>query len=285
MESILFSDIEPFVRHAHIIDTPSEAFDWKVTACDCRLFYGLTGQTEVTVAGELFNLDNGCIFILPAATPYTLRLTNESSSIIAINFDYSTKNRDLNIPIPPERSDLYDFANTLSPVFFTDADELNAPLYLEKMNTAEKDLVNILREVNGQMKHYDSLISARMQIILIEVLRNATFPSKLNTQSGTLKEIIEFIQKNYNTPLKNSDIGKHFGYHPNYINALMVKYTGRSLHKYLIDIRIMKAINLLESTDKSVTNIALLVGMNDTAHFCKIFRKFTGKNPSDYRLG
>jgi len=52
---------------------------------------------------------------------------------------------------------------------------------------------------------------------------------------------------------------------------------------YLQHIRLMKAVELLESTQDSVTGIAFDCGFNDSNYFSRIFRKQLGQSPSAYR--
>ena len=44
-----------------------------------------------------------------------------------------------------------------------------------------------------------------------------------------------------------------------------------------------KAIELLETSNHSLTEIAYLTGFSDQSHFTRIFKKIRGENPSDFR--
>jgi AraC-like DNA-binding protein len=63
----------------------------------------------------------------------------------------------------------------------------------------------------------------------------------------------------------------------------MVLNTGSSLHQYLLNYRISMAIELIESTYGSITDIAYQVGFKDISHFSKYFKKKTGRAPSEFR--
>jgi transcriptional regulator GlxA family with amidase domain len=62
-----------------------------------------------------------------------------------------------------------------------------------------------------------------------------------------------------------------------------VKATGIKPSIYAQQIRVKRAIDMLESTNKSVDQIAWLVGYKDTRAFCKIFIKHLGVTPANYR--
>jgi AraC-like DNA-binding protein len=53
--------------------------------------------------------------------------------------------------------------------------------------------------------------------------------------------------------------------------------------EYIRKKRIEKAIELMSDRSISLTEIAYLTGFSDQSHFTRIFKKFTGSNPSEYR--
>ena len=58
---------------------------------------------------------------------------------------------------------------------------------------------------------------------------------------------------------------------------------GISPHRYQTRLRIEQAKVLLESTERSITDIGMRLGFCDTSAFTKTFRKETGMNPTSYR--
>jgi AraC-like DNA-binding protein len=105
---------------------------------------------------------------------------------------------------------------------------------------------------------------------------------KGNDDENLTDRVIKFICKNYTNPITNKDISAHFNYHTNYINRMMVLNTGTSLRQYLINYRISKAIQLLKTTQKPITEIAYEVGFKDPNHFSKTFKKKVGVSPKEY---
>jgi YesN/AraC family two-component response regulator len=95
--------------------------------------------------------------------------------------------------------------------------------------------------------------------------------------------LLDYIHTNYDQPLSNDKIGKRFNFHPNYINKLMVLHTGTSLHQYLINFRLSKAANMLQSSSKSISEIAYSVGYKDINYFSKAFKNKYGESPSSFR--
>ena len=84
---------------------------------------------------------------------------------------------------------------------------------------------------------------------------------------------MDYIRLNFRENLTNEDIGKVFGYHPNYVNALLVKHTKMSLHQYVIDCKLNSAVQQLLTTDKSISEIADEINIPDTQYFARLFKK------------
>ena len=63
------------------------------------------------------------------------------------------------------------------------------------------------------------------------------------------------------------------------------KCMGVGFAGYIMQKRIQFAIHLLKTSDKTVLEIALECGFNNTASFYKAFKKVTNLNPGDYRNG
>ena len=72
-------------------------------------------------------------------------------------------------------------------------------------------------------------------------------------------------------------------YHPHYVNALMKEYTGTTLHSYLSEIRLEKALKYIVNTDESIESIAFRVGYKNPTHFCTAFKKKYGVSPRAFR--
>lgn len=61
------------------------------------------------------------------------------------------------------------------------------------------------------------------------------------------------------------------------------QYMGMTPMQYITAIRINKAKELLKNTDYSIQEISSLSGYDNPLYFSRIFRKQTGRSPSDYR--
>lgn len=79
------------------------------------------------------------------------------------------------------------------------------------------------------------------------------------------------------------DAAQMIGYSKRYMCRRFSEEMGVSILQYITMLRIDKAKELLLSSDHSVRDIAALLYFNDSARFCKTFKKYTGMTPTQYR--
>lgn len=96
-------------------------------------------------------------------------------------------------------------------------------------------------------------------------------------------EIIAYINANFSdSSLNVNALGYIFNRAPSYISYLFKNSTGRMLNKFITETRVKQAEILLCSNEK-IENIANLCGFSGSDSFRRIFKKYTGMTPSDYR--
>jgi AraC-like DNA-binding protein len=71
--------------------------------------------------------------------------------------------------------------------------------------------------------------------------------------------------------------------HPTYFSNAFKKCFGTPPLQYMCRMRIMKAQELLISTERTVQDIAFEAGYQDPCFFSRIFKKYVGASPGSYR--
>ncbi|MDF2963556.1 MAG: DNA-binding response regulator [Paenibacillus sp.] len=101
------------------------------------------------------------------------------------------------------------------------------------------------------------------------------------------REMIDRLKRKammeYQQDLSLSRIAKDANYNLSYMSRLFKSETGTSYLKYLTDIRMQKARQLLRETSLSIGQVAKEVGFRDDKHFIKTFKREVGMTPSEYR--
>ena len=97
-------------------------------------------------------------------------------------------------------------------------------------------------------------------------------------------EIKDLIQDHIDTSITLKELSKDLDINPAYLSREFSKhFNNLSFGEYIRTQRIEKAIEYLNTSQYSLTEIAYLTGFSDQSHFTRIFKKHTGKNPSAYR--
>ena len=105
-----------------------------------------------------------------------------------------------------------------------------------------------------------------------------------NTNYSRLtKEIINYIQLHLEDELSLNYLAEQFGKNASALSHSFSKETGISLTKYIQQARIREAIRLFNTTDFSVSDVAIMVGYQDFSYFSKVFSQQTGLSPRAYK--
>ncbi|HEU4552044.1 MAG TPA: chromate resistance protein ChrB domain-containing protein [Chitinophaga sp.] len=97
-------------------------------------------------------------------------------------------------------------------------------------------------------------------------------------------ELKEMIQDHIDTSLSLKELSKDLDINPSYLSREFSKhFNNLSFGEYIRKQRIDRAIQLMQNPAYSLTAISYLTGFSDQSHFTRIFRKYTGQNPSEYR--
>ena len=107
-----------------------------------------------------------------------------------------------------------------------------------------------------------------------------------STSKQIVKEAKDYILNNYTNPeLSLEVICRHLHLSPAYFSSLFKKETGHTYINYLTDIRLNKAVELLNTTDEKTYMIAEKVGYLEQNYFSYVFKKKFGVSPTKYRTG
>ncbi len=97
-------------------------------------------------------------------------------------------------------------------------------------------------------------------------------------------QAINYIQNHIDEPIQTEDIARYVGLNRTYFSRIFKEHTGLSPLKYIQALRLTRAKHLLESTDLSISAIALSCGYERPESLAKIFSQHYGMSPVAYRL-
>lgn len=107
--------------------------------------------------------------------------------------------------------------------------------------------------------------------------------SDVSLKIQQLKPVLEYIESNFAKTFSLAELAAIIGMNPKYFCRFFSSITQQTPMNYVNYYRIEHAAGLLSCTDRSVTDIGLDCGFNDTGHFIKMFKKYKGMTPKQYQ--
>ena len=98
-----------------------------------------------------------------------------------------------------------------------------------------------------------------------------------------LEKVLSRMHEHYNEPIDVSAYAAECFVSEDHFIRVFRKYTGQPPYHYQLQIRIERALEMLQTTSVSVRECGEIVGFGDVSYFCRIFKTFTGHPPSYFK--
>lgn len=177
----------------------------------------------------------------------------------------------------------------VSPSFFSDIDFDNTLFqnHIKKDANIKEYIEKLFTENNYPREGSDTKIKGLSYMLMTRLIRNykVESPDILKKKKKQLKisSILSYIATYYAKNLTTAELAKQFYLSEYYFCHFFKAETGMSPTTYINKVRVEKAAVSLKTTELPVSEIALLAGFNDSNYFSKIFKKYMGMTPSEYR--
>ena len=123
--------------------------------------------------------------------------------------------------------------------------------------------------------------SALIERIFEKCISEAVFEA--SRKESVVDRILHYIGEHYQEAIDLNRMSHLFFLSKNQIIRIVRTRTGYTPHEYLIRLRMTKACELLQSTERAIEEIGHSVGYRNNSHFSATFRRFYGISPTDYR--
>ncbi|MEE0868089.1 MAG: AraC family transcriptional regulator [Clostridia bacterium] len=98
-----------------------------------------------------------------------------------------------------------------------------------------------------------------------------------------MQTVLEYIAGHYSEEISAESMAELANMSYSYFSRIFKQVMNKSFNDYLNYVRIIEAEKLLASTDKSITEIAYETGFSSSSYFIKIFDKYKGMPPGNFR--
>ena len=170
-------------------------------------------------------------------------------------------------------------------IHFTTEQEIQTPSFGMNCNTNPKiknDFYKLLNMWKSKEQTHFSCYSLMYK--LLDSLKVSTEKPYIAPQSQkNMESVAAELELHFAEKIKNEELSKKFGISTRYLNKQFHKQYGITPNQYLINYRIIKAMDLLSKTDLKIEQISLQTGFQDPYYFSKFFKRQTGYSPSLFR--
>lgn len=172
-------------------------------------------------------------------------------------------------------------------------------LFKNKIFTPTQPVINCgIKEeiIDTYLKIYDLVekerpgfqqIASGMVVKLLGYI--VSFEKRKGFSGKHIAKIIEQVRfsmrQNIDKEINMEELAQQHNVGYSYFRKMFKKYTGISPAQYHLQLRIIRAKELLVSTDKTITEIAFQLGFQNIYHFSIFFKKKIGISPSEFRKG
>lgn len=231
------------------------------------IHYVLSGKGNIKMEDANYELSAGDLFLLP---PHS------------------------NAIYEPKREDPWSYIwielNGSSIKTVLDVTSFSSSNFIFKDNENEylkQTLIEMIHEDNLSTEASESLLIVSYIFKVFSFLVKYYPKSKninITKKEETVQEIERYLYIHYNdTNLSIGNVAEEFSFSQSYITRLFKSQTGITPIQYVDELRMKKAIELLNRHSLTIDQIAEAIGYKNQFYFTKRFKKYYGMPPSKYK--
>lgn len=244
-----------------------------------ELIYIVSGSGRQSINGIEFEYKRGNLFLVAPDDTHVFKIeTTSRFFFIRFNKGFVDASRNEN-----------DLIQQLELILQNARHEPGCILKSETDRKAVSNLMEIIIQEHLERDIYNKeLIRQLIGTLLVFIARNInrSFPDKIDeTSDKRAINILQYIQANiyYPEKLKAGYISKHFGIAESYLSSYFKKQANESLQQYIQNYKLKLIENRLLHSNMRIREIADEFGFTDKSHLNKIFKKYRGVNPTDFK--
>ena len=226
---------------------------------DYYLLYMVRGNMRVWADGKETAASSGSVFIFPPHTHYTYTYDGRDT------LDYLWAH----------------FTGSFAKELLTECGMTDLPYYGEASDSGR--ISNRFRRMFEAFEIKAPLFERKAAVCLEEIILELSASMNRLSEVSPLENSLRYIHSAYSEKISVPQLAAMENLSNSRYIALFNKHLGMSPTAYIIKLRINTACELLISTDMSIKQVGISVGYPDSHFFSKLFKKYMGASPNEYR--
>ncbi|AIQ72545.1 MULTISPECIES: AraC family transcriptional regulator [Paenibacillus] len=152
-------------------------------------------------------------------------------------------------------------------------------------------LKQMMEAYANKMPGFETFMKGTLLIMLSKITAEGRFENRSQsddadtTKINRLKKVILYIQDNYQEPIRTRDLSELIPMSEGQFCRFFKMMTRKTPVDYINSYRIRQAADLLQQSERKISDIAFEVGFDNVSYFIKVFRKAMKCSPSEFRKG
>ncbi|MCF8339385.1 MAG: AraC family transcriptional regulator [Chitinophagaceae bacterium] len=229
------------------------------------LFYCVDGSGWFTIGNQKYEVGPNEFFILPQNIEHAYGCGSENPwTIYWIHFGGESL---------PELNNIQEVQKHFKPVYVKNNGEI-IPIFSKIYKTLELGYsIDNLLFANMCLSHFLTLF----------IYNSRHYATVSSDKLDCVDSAILFMKKQINENISLIDLSKQYNYSVSRFSNLFKQKTGYAPIDYFLQMKMQKACQQLDFSDRSIKDIAFSMGFDDPYYFSKRFRKILGLSPRKYR--
>lgn len=163
----------------------------------------------------------------------------------------------------------------------------HAPVFHRPAQFGELEtLMRMILRHSGQKTRANRMLCQHLMLAVLELMQQMTAgakPEPIPQERELIVRVEKYIDRYYARDLSIERLSQRFYISSYHLAHLFKKYTGYTIKQYILRRRVGEAQVMLYDTTDSISEIAQAVGFEDAAYFSRLFSKYVGMSPREYR--
>lgn len=254
---------------------------------DYLLIFIQQGECRFTVDGEVLHLESANFCLIQPGQSIELRGLTHTVTPYA-HFDiFHNARRSESFATRPGQLNLASYRDLLQPALNELDGILIPPQFGPPSPEFGDDWLHIVKLWSSGDSFARVEASQRLGVVLLQLLKYfVQRPNSLSTPALTRRDfgwMPSFLSTHLSERISVADMAERALLSPSRFHAVFQQEFGVAPGRYLLEMRVRHAAELLSSTDWTLAHIASLCGFADVHHFARTFKRLTGNTPGSHR--